>query len=268
MPTRDAVLTLLTGAILLGCSSSTESRDLTIVAASGSLGAVAGDALALKVANGNADLPADATITWSGAPTVTALAPAGTAPSPLPAPGDAPTAVFVENPWRPDIASEIADVLFFLDPGKSAGGEVTVTATVGGSVTGTATISIPVGPTPAGDAAHGATLYGNSGVQCNYCHGDTGHGTDAGADGMYSYNNGSYPYPAPGLNAESGNLAGDPTWNAALLAVASRADVRNTGLTLRLPMATWLAPPVVGGTTPLTTQDFADIYAFLETQSQ
>jgi hypothetical protein len=268
VPIREAIFPFLTASVLLGCSGSTESHDLTIVAASGSLSAVGGDALKLKVANGNADLPADATITWSGVPTVTALDPTSMAASPLPAPGDAPTAVLIENPGRPDIASELADVLFFLDPGTSPGGNVTVTATVGGSVTGTATVSIPVGPTPAGDAAHGATIYGNDGVQCSYCHGDTGHGTDAGPNGMYSYNNGSYPYPAPGLNAESGHLAGDPAWNAALLAVASRADMGKGGLTLRLPMATWLAPPVEGGGGPLTTQDFADIYAFLETQSR
>jgi hypothetical protein len=77
-----------------------------------------------------------------------------------------------------------------------------------------------------------------------------------------------YDYPAPGLNAEPGNVAGDPDWNAALLAFAARADVDNAGVALRVPMPDWLATPNPATGKPLTTQDFADIYAFLRTQTQ
>jgi hypothetical protein len=258
----------LTTLLLLGCSGSSESGELAIATASGSIeGVVAGDALALKLTKGGDALPSGATVTWSGVPTVTALDPSSTAASPLPTPGDAPTAVFVTNPGRPDVTPELADQLFILDPGTKAGGELTLTATVAGSVTGTATVSIPVGAMPAGDATRGATIYGTNGVQCSYCHGATAHGTDAGPGGMYTYDNGTYSYPAPGLNAESGNLGSDPTWNAALLAMASRTDMDNGGLTLRLPMPTWLATPNPATGQPLSAQDYADIYAFLMTQT-
>jgi hypothetical protein len=73
-----------------------------------------------------------------------------------------------------------------------------------------------------------------------------------------------YPYPAPGLDAEPGNLASDPAWTAALLAMAARADMDNGGLVLRTPMPDWLTAKADGQL--LTTQDFADIYAFLQTQ--
>jgi hypothetical protein len=78
----------------------------------------------------------------------------------------------------------------------------------------------------------------------------------------------TYDFPALGLNAEPGNVGNDPAWNAALLAFSARSDVDNAGVTLRVPMKDWLqnANPAVGK--PLTTQDFADIYAFLRTQTQ
>jgi hypothetical protein len=78
----------------------------------------------------------------------------------------------------------------------------------------------------------------------------------------------TYAYPAPGINAEPGNLASDPSWNAALLALAARADIDNRGVALRLPMPDWLASPDPATGHLLTTQDFADIYAFLKTQTQ
>ena len=161
-----------------------------------------------------------------------------------------------------------ADVLFILDPGTNAGGELSLTATVSGKLTGTITVSIPVGAMPAGDATRGAATYGTTGANCASCHGATAHGTDAGANGMYMYANATYAYPAPGLNTESGNLASDPTWSAALLAMAARADMDNGGLTLRVPMPSWLSAPDPATGQALTTQDYADVYAFLETQSQ
>ena len=63
-------------------------------------------------------------------------------------------------------------------------------------------------------------------------------------------------------------LASDPAWNAELLAMAARADMDNGGLTLRQPMPCWLAMPNPATRQPLTTQDYADIYAFLKTQSR
>jgi hypothetical protein len=76
----------------------------------------------------------------------------------------------------------------------------------------------------------------------------------------------TYPYPAPGLNNAQGHLAGDPSWNAALLALAARADVDNNAVSLRVPMPDWLAGHTGTGAL-LSTQDFADIYAFLKTQN-
>src|SRR6185312_13307880 len=123
----------------------------------------------------------------------------------LPAFGDAPTAVFVTNPGRTDV-TDLGDVLFLLDPGTKAGGSVSLTATVTGATTGSVTVTIPVGAAPTGDATRGATLYGEKGAQCSACHGATGHGTDADGDGKYKYDGNTYTYPAPGLNAEDGNV--------------------------------------------------------------
>ncbi len=252
--------------LLQGCSSPDASGALAVEAASGALQGVAGDAIALEVKRDGDALPAGATVTWSGVPTVTALDPSSTAASPLPAAGAAPTAVFITNPGRPDVSPGLAGVLFILDPGTKAGGELSLTATVTGSVTGTVTVSIPVGATPAGDATRGAATYGAAGANCASCHGATAHGTDADSSGTYTYDNGTYAYPAPGLNAESGNLGSDPTWSAALLAMAARADMDNGGLTLRVPMPGWLGTPDPTTGQPCTTQDYADIYAFLQTQ--
>jgi mono/diheme cytochrome c family protein len=262
------VRTVVVGSLLLvGCGSS-GSSGLSIVASSGAeLQGVAGDAIALKVEQGGADLPSGATVTWSGATHVTALAPTSTAASPLPPPGAEPTAAFVDNPGRPDRNADLAGVLFILDPGTEASPALKITATVSGSVSGTATVTIPVGPTPAGVASRGSTTYGSSGADCASCHGATAAGTPAQANGTFLIEGVSYPYPAPGLNTASGNLGSDPTWNAALLAMASRADMDNGGLTLREPMTDWLATPDPATSQPLTTQDFADIYAFLAAQS-
>jgi hypothetical protein len=276
MKIRHAFFPFLAVLGLSACSNSSSSSSsgtgtpgtLTIAATSGSLtAAVAGDAIALKIMDGTEALPSGATVTWSGVPTAAALDPDSTADSPLPAPGDEPTAAFLTNPGRADVASDLADVLFILDPGTAGGGSLKLTATITGAVTGTATVSIPVGATPAGDATRGATLYGPNGADCAFCHGATAHGTDAGPDGMFSYNNSKYSFPAPGLNTEEGNVGSDPGWNAALLSMASQADVDNGGLTLRLPMPNWLAEPNPATMKVLTAQDYADIYAFLKTQS-
>jgi hypothetical protein len=74
----------------------------------------------------------------------------------------------------------------------------------------------------------------------------------------------TFDYPAPGLNTEPDNLAADPDWNAALFAMAARGDFDDGGIVLRKSMPDWLTTTISGH--PPTTQDFADIYAFLRTQ--
>jgi len=234
--------------------------------------AVAGDGLALKVvdtfADGSTqDLPAGAKVTWGGAPTVTATAPDATpAANPYPATGDSPTATWIANPSRPDLDPGLEGVLFVLDAGSAAGGPVTVTASVtGASLDGQTSATVMVAAAPDGDAKRGARLYGATGANCAECHGTTAKGTPANADGTtYEVDGMSYSFPAPPIDAESGNAAAE--WTAALFAVASRADLDDGAVTLRLPMPSWLTSPSPATGKPLTTQDLADIFAFLKTQ--
>jgi mono/diheme cytochrome c family protein len=270
-------LALLGG--LEACSSASPppaAPQLAIVASSGEpLHAVAGDSIALKVvvltADGTmAELPSGARVTWSAPLPVVALSSDSTAASPLPVAGGDPIAAWVSNPGRPDEASALANVLFVLDPGTGQNGTVAVSATVTGATpAGKVTASIGVDPAPVGDWNRGAELYGAAGVDCAECHGATGHGSPGAPDATsFTIAGGTYDYPAPGLNAEPGNAAGDPAWNVALFAFAARSDVDNGGLTLRQPMPSWQSKtsPITGKV--LSTQDFADIFAFLKTQSQ
>jgi|HubBroStandDraft_5_1064220.scaffolds.fasta_scaffold155273_2 mono/diheme cytochrome c family protein len=268
------------------CSSSAEAPRSSkpasayqIVAASGGpLQALAGDALALEVAQttsdgGTAPLPASARVSWTLPATVTALPADDDAdPSPLPAPGSQPTGVFLDTPTRTD-RTDPSGLLYVLDPGTVQNAVLQVSATVSGlpaSVdAGQLTASIEVSPAPAGDWTRGAALYGPNGANCALCHGPSGHGTAApNAAGQYVIMGIAYDFPAPGLNAEPGNLADDPAWNAALLAFSARSDVDNGGVTLRFPMPDWLTRPNPAAGAPLSTQDFADLYAFLRTQTQ
>src|SRR6185437_7897107 len=225
-----------------GDSAST-ATGLKIVAVSGApLQAVAGDALPLKVvlafADGTTqDLPSTAQVTWSGPPTVTTSDPDGTAAdSPYPATGSDPTALWIANPPRTDLAASLGGVLFVLDPGAATGGSVTVSASVSGTTqTGPVSATVSVGAGPAGDTTNGATLYA---ANCASCHGASGHGTDAGSDGMYSYNAMKYSFPAPGLNAEDGNAGAE--WTPALFSIAARADLDDGAVSLRLPMPAWI----------------------------
>lgn len=123
------------------------------------------------------------------------------------------------------------------------------------------TTKIPVGPTPVGDPSHGATVFA---AACATCHGDAGEGTPANGDGRFTLEGAIYDYPAPGLNAAPDNLAEDMDWDVPLFAMASRGDLDDGAIVLRRPMPDWLATPVSGHL--LTTQDFADMYAFLKTQ--
>jgi mono/diheme cytochrome c family protein len=259
---------------LPGCGGG--STQLEIVTASGSpLQAVAGDGVKLKVVQSTSggsteDLPAGATVTWTSPATITALPFDSTAPSPLPLPGAEPTAVWIDNAGRPDDAAALADVLFILDASKQEHPSITVTATVSGVTPGgPVSATIAVSPTPAGDAGRGATVYGATGADCAQCHGATGHGSPATPPSSMTYMLGgaSYGYPAPGINAEPGNLASDPAWSAELLAFSARADVDNGGLTLRSPMPAWIVTPDPATGELLSTQDFADMYAFLQTQT-
>ncbi len=244
----------------------------------GALTAVAGDALTLKVMQTMSDgttqaLASTTTVTWTTPTSIAALDPDSTADSPLPAPGAAPTGTFVTNPGRPDRAADLTGVLFVLDAGTAGGGTLAVAATIaGGGATGQAAANVTVSTTPAGDATRGAMVYGAAGANCADCHGATGHGTDpmTSADGGMTYLVGgrTFDYPAPGLNAEPGNCGSDPAWNAALFAFAARSDIDNGGLTLREPMPDWLADPSSATNAPPTTQDLADIFAFMKTQSQ
>jgi len=249
-------------------ASSTAPTELEIVPAGGSsLTAAAGDAVHLTIVERLEDgtqqpLPTGALVSWSSPSTVVALDTDSMATSPMPAFTSAPTAIFVDNAARPDAAASLESVLFVADAGAS-GGTTHVSASVTGSLTATATATITVTATPAGNATRGAPLYA---AGCAGCHGATGAGTPANADGTFTLGGTKYDYPAPGINAADGNLASDPDWSPALLALAARADVDNSGVVLRMPMPMWLSIPVHGQ--PLTTQDFADIYAFLQTQTQ
>jgi mono/diheme cytochrome c family protein len=219
-------------------------------AGGGPLTAVAGDAMRLVVTQKFSDgtsAPVDASaVAWSGPPLITAL-PSDADPedSIFPQPGPAATGMWLSNPSHYSNA-ELNGVLWVLDPGTAPNPGLHVTATIGVDPPATVDATIPVGATPRGDVIRGTTLYAKN---CGGCHGVTGHGTP----------------DYPGLNAEPGNVAGDPEWSAALLAIAARSDMDNMGISLADAMPKWLVRPAAGGKPP-TTQDFVDIYAFLRTQ--
>ncbi len=246
-------LLLASNCSLAACGGAPSSTGFDIVnAGGGALRAASGDALKLDVVETLSDgssrgLPANAVISWSSPPSW--------------------TAAFIDNPERPDRNADLRGVVFILAHGPDV---VAVTATIeGAGLVGRATASIAVSPPPSSDAARGATLYGTGGAQCSACHGATGHGSERDANGKtYTMLGRHYPYPAPGLNAESGNLASDSAWDASLFAMSARADVDNHGTSLRAPMPDWLGAVNPATGRPLTTAELADIYAFLRTQSQ
>ncbi|HEX4453965.1 MAG TPA: c-type cytochrome [Kofleriaceae bacterium] len=215
---------------IAGCAASPTSTGVAIQSATGRdlTSVVAGDALALELVETFSDgstQPASGA-TWTAPITVETLDPDSTADSPIPAFGATPTSVFVDNALRVDRNDDLAGVLFVLDAGSTAGAVFA--------------------------------------AGCATCHGVMAAGTMANADGSFTVDGGTYAYPAPGLDTEMGNLASDPDWNAALLAVAARNDMDNGGLELRAPMPDWFADTSTGAL--LSTQDFADIYAYLVTQ--
>jgi mono/diheme cytochrome c family protein len=88
------------------------------------------------------------------------------------------------------------------------------------------------------------------GANCATCHGATGQGTT----------------DFPGLNNMPDHVAGDPDWNASLVAMSARSDMDDLGVSLDLAMPRWLTRTSSTGQ-PLSPSDFADIYAFLKTQT-
>jgi mono/diheme cytochrome c family protein len=236
---------------LAACSSRT-STGFQIASATGRelASAVAGDAIALALVETFSDGTTEVVpgATWTAPTTVMPRPPDA---SPLPA---LATAIFVDNTLRTDRPDDLGGVLFVLDAGSA-----TLTASAGAA---SATRTIPIATAPAGDATHGQVMFA---AACAACHGTMAQGSaPQNADGTYTIDGLAYAFPAPGLGRAMGNLASDPAWSAALLAYAARADIDDGGVVLRYPMPDWLSEPVAGAL--VTTTDFADIYAFLQTQ--
>jgi hypothetical protein len=252
---------------------------LTIASATGApLQGAPGDAIPLVVllslSNGTTAPAPSGQVTWLVPVTVSAQDPYDAGASPLPEPGAQPTAFFVRNDYRVD--NPAPGVLYVTDPGTVSNATITVKASFPDAGEASATIAIL--PALVGNAANGAALFLH-GPECGICHGATGGGSpqavfeDGGPELIdsgpaYSISGQLYPYPAPGLNdaPDSGNLATDPAWNAALLGMAAQSAMDNHGVALRPPMPDWFGGTnATGGT--LSGQDFADIYAWLKTQT-
>lgn len=235
------------------------SADYRIVASDGNTPAASeGDALRLSVVEVNADgttapLPSSVAVAWSGPPLVTAL-PENASPSQstLPEPGASAIAMWVRNPDHLTDA-QLNGVLYVIDRGTSPNPSIVVTATVSGAAsTASVTATIPVAPFPTGDSTRGQSVYA---ANCARCHGAQGQGTAL----------------APGLNNSSdsdGNpdVAADPSWSGPLFAITPRDNMDNEGVSLATSMPKWLITKGSNGQL-LTTQDFADIYTFLKTQT-
>lgn len=236
-----------------GDSSNASFMEYRVVSANGgALTAKVGDAFRLEVVEGLSDgttraLSTEATVTWSGPPTVTAL-PEGSTPSDsiLPQPGSAPDAFWIQNPDHLTPA-QVAGVLYVLDAGTAAQPSMTVSATVTGGSTpaGNATASVAIAAYPTGDVTRGQGLYS---ANCASCHGVQGEGA-----------------LAPGLNNEPDHVAGDSGWTPQMLGFAARSNMDNQGVSLDVSMPKWLVLNGAAGK-QLTTQDFSDMYAFLQTQ--
>ena len=251
---------------------------VSIVSAYGTpLQGAPGDAIPLVVTLTLSDgttqaVPSDQ-IRWLAPQTVVAEDPYDAGVEIVPEAGVQPTAFYVRN----DLRGGSPGTLFILDRGSVASPLVTVTARVPDG--GVVSASVAVLPAPSGDAAAGGDLFQHV-LMCNGCHGETAGGSplavlpDGGAfllDGGPAYLIGgqTYPFPAPGLNAApgSGHVAVDPAWSQAMFAVAAQSDMDNKGVALRLPMPMW-AGGNNGTGNPLNAQNFADIYAWLKTQTQ
>lgn len=198
-------------------------------------------------------LPLGYRVAWSGPATVQALAPGSTG-SLLVAPGSAPLAIFVSNPWRPDHEGDLEGTLFALTSGPE-GGTQSVSARVSdarGSEVASLSSVVTLRPMPPGDPERGRMLW-NTTYACATCHGVTGDGSTGNAPGV--------TFPAPALNdtqtPEGPALAADPAWSEGLFGMAMRADMDNQGVALRLPMPDWLKGRP-------SAEDCADLYAWLK----
>lgn len=238
-----------------------------------------GDALNLEVvfilADGGILAVPSNQISWIAPETVVAQDPndAGR-DSVLPAAGVQPAAFFVSNIYSGQYGP---GALFVVAPGSVSDGGVTVTASVSGA--GLVSAWIRVSPAiDGGDPAHGQDLFQNvalaENLTCADCHGTTAAGSPPLDGGIYEVpilDGGTYTYPAPGLNNSSSNvranLAADPTWSAGLLGLAVQADIDNKGVALRGPMPDFFQTSTNDGGVPINAQDFADIYAWLKTQT-
>jgi cytochrome c2 len=258
MNARLSSLSVVAAALsIVGCgasdSSSAPFAEYRIVAPDGSApAAMVGDALRLSVVEMRTDgrsvpVSGDALITWSGPSIIEAL-PTGSTPdqSILPEAGAAPAAMWVKNPEHLS-AEELAGVLFVLDAGSAPSPSISVTVTVvgGAAPNGHATASVHVAPFPAGNVARGQDTFA---ANCASCHGAHGEGESA-----------------PGLNDEPDHVAGDSAWTPQLLGLVARSNMDDQGVSLDPSMPKWLTKPDASGKL-LTTQGFADMYAFLKTQ--
>ena len=242
-----------------------------------------GDALNLQVVfllpdGGTVAVPAMRT-SWLAPETVVAQDPNNAGPnSILPEAGVKATAFFVNNEYSGQYGP---GALFIVDRGGASDAGVTVTASVSdaGQVSAWVSISPAV---DGGDPTRGQNLFQNvllaDNLACADCHGTTAAGSppidggEAGAMYQLPKSNGNlYMYPAPALNNTSSdagpNLAADPTWNDGLLGMAIQADIDNHGVALRGPMPDFFQARTNDAGAPLNSQDFADIYAWLRTQT-
>jgi hypothetical protein len=237
-----------------------------------------GDALQLQavlnLSDGSKMVVPYSDVNWTAPVTVTAQDPNDATPnSVLPEASAEPTAFFVSNNYR----ITQPGVLFITAAGTASPGFVTVTASVPDA--GTASAKVTVLPAPVGDATRGGLLFqAVPGNPCASCHGPTAAGSppvDGGEAGVgYQLPSGTggelFPYPAPPLDntttAAEPTLAADPTWSPGLLSTATQADINNNGVALRIPMPEFFdGKDGLGGI--LGAQDFADIYAWLKTQT-
>jgi mono/diheme cytochrome c family protein len=265
MNSKSRIMTIAVAAFAAGCGSSGGSSptssgpDYKIVGPDGGAPtATEGETLRLAVVEVAADgtttpLPSGATVEWSGPPAVTALAEGSTpAQSILPQPGTTATGMWVRNPEHLT-DGQLNGVLYVLDKGSAPNPSIAVTANItAGAPPGSATTSIPVAPFPAGDVTRGQTTYSQN---CATCHGAQGQGTTI----------------APGLNDSSDssgdpNVAADPGWTGPLFAVTPMDNMDNAGVSLSVAMPRWLITEARSGQF-LTAQDFADVYAYLKTQT-
>jgi len=257
--TLTALSVLVVGSLVGACSSSTSAPPTLIgyqiVSANGSpLTAVAGEAKRLAVVQGMSDgttapLSQGTRVTWSGPPPLKALAIGSTPTSSiLPQPGSSVSAIWIQNPEH-FTDDELAGVLWVLDAGTDSAPTVAVKASVSSNdPAADATANIGVSPMPVGDTGRGQALYGSN---CASCHGATGQGTTE----------------FPGLNNAPDHVAGDPDWSPSLLAMAAQSDMDDLGVSLDPAMPKWLTRLSSTGQS-LSPANFADIYAFLKTQTE